>query len=175
MNEINYVIRALDEDADDFFRLNEFCCNEEGLNDFLYGAASAYHADGSGRTFLAINAKNNEIIGYYTLRTNGLPFVDPKHGTNKIIPVIEITRFAINHHYQNKKLGRDILKDVIKNRVFDALSPLVAFKAIYLLSLKTAAGFYEKLGFQELPDDFQNDFLEFDIAKECKAMILSLY
>lgn len=172
--QFEFTTRAIDKERDDFFRLNDFNCGDEGLNDFLHGVAFRYHKKGLGKTYLIINDANNDIMGYYTLRCNGLPYLDKESGMQKIKPVVEITRFAIDCQYQNQKLGITVLARIITEDIIEGIVSIIGVEAVYLLSLESAIGFYEKVGFEELSEEFQQLIQESDVGDECKAMVLAL-
>ncbi len=171
--EVTYrYIKTPVDDLEYFRKLDYFSCTNEGLNSFLQGEAIEFHRKGLGVTTLIVNEENNDIMGYYTIRCNALQYCtensqvsyvirpgednSPETYINlyEVIPVIEITRFAIDEKYARKKLGATVLSNLIIE-ILEEIAPVVGVTAIFVLSSQDAVGFYKYLDFKEFPEDIQ--------------------
>ncbi len=156
-----------------FRKLSDFSCANEGLNNFLQGEAIKFHNQGLGLTTLIINEENDDIMGYYTIRSNALQYctedselsyvLKPEQDNSEekyinlyeVIPVIEITRFAIDLNYSRKRLGSAVLAELIMEEIIGDIATKIGINAIFVLSSPDAVGFYEFVGFQQFPQDIQ--------------------
>ncbi|MTO10438.1 GNAT family N-acetyltransferase [Turicibacter sanguinis] len=173
-----------------FRKLDDFNCGDQGLNDFLQGQAIFFHGEGRGLTTLIINEENNDIMGYYTIRCNALQY-DTKstemryvitpgedNSTEKyinlyeVIPVVEITRFAIDDKYKRKKVGATVLSNLIIE-IINNIASIIGVTAIFVLSSETAVDFYKYIGFEEFPEDIQKRIKESETSR-CKGLYYTL-
>lgn len=93
---------------------NTFNCGDAVLNQFLYRHARQNHENGSAKTYLAINTKNNIIIGYYSLCPASIEFertpeVIARGLARHDIPVFRLARLATDLSVQGKGLGGQLL------------------------------------------------------------------
>jgi len=168
----------IDERLDDEKHLriiSDFNCGEsKELEDFLKAEAFTYNRDGQGNTYLIFNKENNDIIGYYTLRTNAIQAYNEKHERIEVLPAIEVARLAISENYQRKGYGRLIFLFYILPKIHEIRS-IVGVNIIMLFSVDTpqAIGFYEHLGFKATLNEVEQ-FINEDCNKGCKLMYVNI-
>ena len=105
--------------------------------------------------FVAIDVKNEQIAGYYTIAaasiaTPDLPPEDqkrlPRYPT---LPAVRIGRLAVDQHYQGRGLGKALLADA-------AIKAITAAPASFALVVdakhEIAVQFYQHYGFRPLID-----------------------
>ena len=138
----------------------KFDCGQEELNTFLKSYAYKNDLHGIGKTYLA---KENDIIcGFITICSCSVEF---KEITSKIkeklpkypIPAIKIARLAVDKKYQNKGIGKYLLKNALQKIVQAA--EIVGVYLVLVDAKENATGFYEKFGFQKLKDNSLTYFL----------------
>lgn len=165
MKDDNLIIRfekVSNLDKKDQKEMNSFSCgipeidcylHEDSYNDTCYGVA---------KTWLLF--ANNNLIGYFTLTADKMKVIrtsnirlklqethDTTNVSMKSIPSIQIHHFAVHTKYQNKGYGRIMMEHVlvfIKELILSNLGACL----ITVQSLKSAVGFYEKMGFEKTGD-----------------------
>lgn len=129
--------------------VTDFECSleDEALVEYLKNNAFSENKESKTRTYLI---KNNEniIIGYYSLRTYAISIdVD---GFNRIKPLIELSEFAIDWHYQRNGYGTAIMINYVFDKLFE-ISEIIGCEGIITFAKDAKAiSFYKKLGFEEL-------------------------
>jgi len=82
------------------------------------------------------------FYGQSVVGTVALKIVSPK--------VYELTKMAVNEHYQGKKIGRALAEAAIKKAKDSGASKIILYSNTML---ESAIALYEKLGFREIPVD----------------------
>lgn len=148
----SFVITTIDEV--DKRLLRTFDCGQLNMNSFLKYHAINYHNWGEGNTKVIYNKDTKEIFAYYTLKCSAIDIEDPEMSNEpRLIPAIEISRFAVNKKYQHKGLGKIVFANIIKEITF-VRKEYAAVKMITLFAIPTAAGFYKQFGFKEFDNTF---------------------
>lgn len=161
----------------DFIKVDSFECGVENdpLTNFLKDDAFKDNKMNLTKTYLIEDKASSKIIGYYSLRTNGVGYIDKKQH-NKIfaIPVIEMSEFAIDFAYQGKGIGTNVFNYFVISHAKEILS-IVGCQAILVYAFHpNAIHFYKKLGFYEL--EIKDDLITIqdDFASGCKTFLLPL-
>jgi GNAT superfamily N-acetyltransferase len=92
-----------------------FDCGNVALNDFLRRHARKSHAQGSAKTFLALdNADGKTILGYYSVSPASVadaraPSVITRGLARHDVPVFRLARLAVRRSVQGQGLGGQLL------------------------------------------------------------------
>jgi GNAT superfamily N-acetyltransferase len=130
-----------------------FDCGEESLNLFLKNYARQNDEKGLGKTYVAVQPGENEILGYYTLSSGSVSFENvPEKLPRYPTPTAHLGRLAVDVRQKGKGLGEFLLIDALARvaRVSDQLG--IYAVEVYALN-ESAKRFYLKYGFTELIDD----------------------
>lgn len=138
-------------------RLDAFDCGAQELNDWLtkFGWAN----DGAGNARVFVSAREDDVVGYYTLSSAGIAkaLARPdllKGGAPNEIPCLLIGRMAVNRADQGAHLGRSLLIDALRRVV--RLSDDVGFRALIIHARdEEARAWYQHQArnFQQSPSD----------------------
>lgn len=156
------------------FDVSGFDCGEVSLNSFLQRHALSNDKAGLGRTFIAIEAGQTQIQGYFTLSTGSVRFdVIPDHLKKRLpkypIPTVHIGRLAVDVRFQGKGLGETLLVEALRKAA--AASSGVGVYAVDVIALHDRAkGFYLKYGFVEMLDQPLHLFLPIATARAMAKM-----
>ena len=94
---------------------DSFDCGNVALNDFLRRHARKSHAQGSAKTFLAIDDADGKIIlGYYSVSPASVvyaraPSIITRGLARHDVPVFRLARLAVRRSVQGQGLGGQIL------------------------------------------------------------------
>ncbi|AHW59580.1 Acetyltransferase (GNAT) domain-containing protein [Draconibacterium orientale] len=135
-----------------------FHCDEKLLDVYLKRQAGQDVRKRLSACFVLTAYESNEVIGYYTLSNNSIPLqLVPEVYRKKFpssyesIPTTLLGRLAIDKNYQGKGLGEFLLVDALK-RSYEISQTSASFAVVTDPINNKAAEFYEKYGFQKLPD-----------------------
>jgi GNAT superfamily N-acetyltransferase len=151
------------EPLDKRHRREGFNCGEDSLNTFLRAHAGQNARRDISRTYVALTDDTQEVVGYYTLSSGSVAFVNmPDEMTKRLprhpVPTAHLGRLAVDNRFQGKGLGSILLIDALK-RVREAADRIgIHAVTVHALSAR-ARQFYEVHGFQSLPDDDLHLFL----------------
>lgn len=125
-----------------------FDCGVKKINDFLVGEAETIQKEGVAATTLFVNEEEEEIAAFYTVHIS-INYIKDKV-LNQPVPVtsIHIAYFAVDSKYQNKTLGRQLMRSLMTNLLF--ISETVGFSAITVESLPHSYDFYINCGFEDV-------------------------
>ena len=137
--------------------VDDFAGSESGvlsLDAFLCSRALANHAEGASRTF--VTCHGGRVIGFYALAAAS---VERRPATGRIrrnmpepVPVILLSRLAIDRCQHGKGLGRHLLRDAILRSVRAA--DLIGVRALLVHAVSDEArSFYLHFGFEPSPTD----------------------
>jgi GNAT superfamily N-acetyltransferase len=114
--------------------LEGFDCGEEALNRWLRRHAYASQRGDSSKTRVVCD-EGGAVIGYYSLAAGGVDHDDEMvparigKGLGQYpIPVVVLTRLAVDQRYQNRGLGKALLADALR-RVLE-FSETVGIRAL---------------------------------------------
>lgn len=135
---------------------NAFDCGEPPLNNYLQRLALQNDERGIGRTFVAVEAGDIHIKGYYTLAKGKVTFENMPE-TKKLpprmpVPVVLLGRLAVDNASKGSGLGRLLLMHALWRS-----HQIAAHAGVYAVEVdalhEQAAQFYLKYGFTPLLDD----------------------
>lgn len=134
-----------------------FDCDRRELNDWLQQVARQHQDKGLSKTFVAIREEEPTLIcGYYALT---LAELDSRHLPDawrkklpRRIPGVRLGRLAVDKTFQGKGLGELLLVDALMR------TRRIAIEAggigLFVDALDgQAAGYYQRLGFEAMPDN----------------------
>jgi GNAT superfamily N-acetyltransferase len=132
--------------------LKDFDSGVPALDDWLKRRAVANEAGGASRTYV-IQA-GGRIVGYYALAGGAVAAADAtgrvRRNMPDPIPVMVLGRLAVDKAYQNRGLGRGLLRDAIVRTVQAA--GIAGIRAILVHAISDEAKeFYEDCGFSPSP------------------------
>ena len=159
-----------------FLILGNFTCGaDDPLNGFLSDSAIEYDSKKMGHTYLII--EDNEILGFYTIRVNGIQIQTEKDGCieYEVLPMLEIARFAVNFEFQGHGLGKNIFYEKVLPKAIH-ISEIVAVQGIMVFVEKynnQAIEFYKRIGFSPADDSVQQSITDM-FNEECSLYLVSL-
>ena len=138
-------------EADDFAA---FQSGEPTLDEYLHKRALANHLEGASRCF--VTCHNGRVVGFYALASAS---VERSAVSGKVrrnmpnpVPVILLSRLAVDRKERNKGLGKHLLRDAITRSVQAA--DIVGVRAILVHALhEDARSFYAHFEFEPSPTD----------------------
>jgi GNAT superfamily N-acetyltransferase len=148
-----------------------FSRGSASLDDFLRTLVSQYEKRRLGRTYVAVEADNRRVLGYYTLASGAISFASiPTKVAKKLprhpVPVILLARLAVHVDVQGRGLGRHLLVDAMRRCL--ALGDRLGVHALEVEAIDDdARRFYEKYGFIPLADDVRHLYLPLATVKQC--------
>lgn len=158
---------------------NNFSSGNEFLDQFLQSADAFNNA--IGKTFVWVNEKRTEIIGYYNI---GVGYIDMYNGDEKykVGGSIHLNFFALNEKYRGIILGRKKDGTAIKvsdqlfadfmQKVFILREEYIGFSFVTLAATDEGYSLYKRNYFEDLEEDFHFSFK--DDEKGCRPMYLAL-
>ena len=147
----------------------EFDSGEPSLNDYLHRRALPNHVEGGSRCF--VTTKGGRVVGYYALAAasaihRGVPSRVRRNMPDPV-PVILLSRLAVDRKEQNNGLGKHLLRDAIARSVLAADS--IGVRAILVHALDPdAASFYSYFEFVPSPTDPLHLLL---LMKDARALL----
>ncbi len=150
--------------------LKHFDCNIEELNTFLSRYSQKNDALGIGKTFIALDEKEN-IEGYFTLATAQVAFEEiPDDFKGKLpkypIPALRIARLAVSKDSQGKGIGRWLLAQAFIKAV--QVADVTGLYFIIVDAKEISKSFYEHYGFQKL---YNKELCYFILAETVRKAI----
>jgi GNAT superfamily N-acetyltransferase len=131
-----------------------FDSGEPTLDDYLRTRALANHVGGASRCY--VTCRDGQVVGYYAMAAGA---VSHANSTGKFrrnmpdpIPVILLSRLAIDRKHQGCGLGESLLRDAIARAVQAAEQ--IGVRAILVHALHDhARNFYARFNFEPSPTD----------------------
>jgi hypothetical protein len=157
--------------------------NFKSGNDFLdqFIKSEAAFDNSIGKTFVWINQKRNEIIGYYNV---GVGYIDMLNGDDKykIGGSIHLNFFALNEPYRGLITGSGKNGKAIKvsdwlfadfiSKVYEIRDKYVGFAFVTLAATEEGYSLYKRNYFEDLEEGLHFSFK--DDEKGCRPMYLAL-
>lgn len=138
----------------------------KGLEFYLKENAAIEEKTKANRTYLVKDKLNDEIAGYFSLRT-GLFTLDTstsEEASMYSVSAIELSNFAVNSAYKDKhpeinRIGYIIFTEFILP-IVKAISEIVGVQALYIYALPETnlISYYQSLGFSRLTAE-EEDFV----------------
>ena len=138
-------------DADD---VTTFDSGEPDLDDYLRKRALANHVQGASRCF--VTCRDGRVVGFYALASaaveRGACPRKVRRNMPEPVPVILLSRLAVDRKEQNKGLGSHLLRDAIGRCV--QVADVIGVRAILVHALHDEArAFYAHFQFEPSPTD----------------------
>lgn len=133
---------------------SRFDCGVDPLNLYLQKFALQNHRNNSSRTYVALK-NGKRVVGYFSLAYGSVEHsVTPpriSHGLGRYpVPVLVLTRLAVDESCQQIGLGRALLKQAALKAL--NASEIAGLRAIVVHAKDdNAKNFYEKFGFSPSP------------------------
>jgi GNAT superfamily N-acetyltransferase len=132
--------------------LTEFTSGEPALDDWLRRRARANQVSGASRSYVLCHQQT--VIGYYSLASGAIAVAEAPSRVRRNmpdpIPIALIGRLAIDRDWQNRGLGRLLLRDAILRT--GQAAAIIGVRGLLVHALSPAAKrFYEDNGFVESP------------------------
>jgi GNAT superfamily N-acetyltransferase len=133
---------------------SSFDSGEPPLDDYLRQRALANHVQGASRCFVTCRA--GRVVGYYALASASVQHRDVagkvRRNMPDPVPVILLSRLAVDREEQGCGLGKHLLRDAILRSV--AASEIIGVRALLVHALNDAAcAFYAHFDFEPSPTD----------------------
>ena len=131
-----------------------FDSGEPSLDHYLRSRALANHVEGASRCF--VTCREGRVVGYYALASASVErsavLGRVRRNMPDPVPVILLSRLAIDREEQGKGLGRHLLRDAIGRAVQAA--DLIGVRAMLVHALgEDARAFYAHFDFEPSPTD----------------------
>lgn len=142
--------RPIAEDDD----TTEFDSGEPSLDDYLRRRALANHVQGASRCF--VTCRDGRVVGYYALASASVQYRDVagkvRRNMPDPVPVILLSRLAVDRTEQGSGLGKNLLRDAILRSV--EASDIIGVRALLVHALNDIArAFYAHFDFEPSPTD----------------------
>lgn len=134
-------------------RLDDFDCGKLTLSDWLKHHARQAQGSGSAKTFVVCDA--DRIAGYFSLTVGQIDTLEApervRRGMGQYpIPLVILTRLAVDLDYQGRGLGFSLLQDAIRRTL--AMAEHAGIRALLTHPLDAnAETFYRRFGFEPTP------------------------
>ena len=134
--------------------LSAFNAGEPALDNWLKNRARKNQDSGASRTFVV--GDGDRVVGYYALAAGSIAVEDVsgrfKRNMPNPIPVVLLTRLAVDKAYQGHGIGPAMFRDGAL-RVVNAADTIGVRGIVVHAISERAKNFYEKLGFDSSPGD----------------------
>lgn len=138
------------------YNLEDFDCGIESLNLYLKKYSLQNHRSNSSRTYVAIQDKKR-VVGYFSLAYGSVEHSEVPPRVSKglgryPVPVLVLTRLAVDISCQKIGLGRSLLKHALLKAL--NASEIAELRAMVVHAKdEEAKNFYERFGFPSSPID----------------------
>lgn len=132
-----------------------FDCGREGLNRYLLRSAWSDQRAGAVQTYVGLTG--DHVVGYYALALGHVTHEEALHDfgrglEGRPLPIMLLARLAVSRHWQNRGVGRGLLRDAMQRTVQAA--DIAGIRALAVHAKDTdARRFYEKFDFVPSPTD----------------------
>lgn len=160
---MDVVIEVLTQDH----RRETFDCGDSSLNNYLNRYAAQDIKRRVNRVFVAVGSEDAvTICAYYGLCAGTIDVVDTPPSIQKRmprypLPVVLLSRLAVDQQYQRRGLGSIMLADALR-RVVQASEVLAVYAVVVDAIDERAAGFYKQFGFLQLKSNPLKLFIPLD-------------
>ncbi|MBB3636857.1 GNAT superfamily N-acetyltransferase [Mycolicibacterium sp. BK607] len=147
----------------------EFDSGEPTLDEYLRGRALANHVEGASRCF--VTCRDGRVVGFYALASAAVERAGTpgrvRRNMPDPVPVILLSRLAIDRKEQGKGLGAQLLRDAITRAV--AAAEIIGVRALLVHALhEQARAFYAHFDFEPSPTDPLHLLL---LIKDARALL----
>jgi GNAT superfamily N-acetyltransferase len=146
--------------------IEAFVSQVPALDDWLKRRARRNEAEGASRIFVVCAGRR--VIGYYSLAAGSVSHIAAtgraRRNMPDPVPAVLLGRLAIDHAWQGKGLGADLLRDAVL-RVL-AAADTIGIRALLVHAIsEDAKRFYERHGFRPSPIDPMTLMITIDEAR----------
>lgn len=146
-----------------------FDSGEPHLDRYLRGRALANHIEGASRCF--VTSRDGRVVGFYALASAAVGRAATpgrmRRNMPDPVPVILLSRLAIDVNHQGRGLGAQLLRDAIIRAV--SAAEIVGVRALVVHALNDRArAFYEHFNFEPSPTDPLHLLL---LIKDARALL----
>lgn len=130
-------------------KIRDFDCGEQSLNDWLQSRAWVNEIQNISRTYLVFS-EEQKLAGFFSLSSSSvsheLTSAALRRNMPKPIPIILLTRLAVDRSYQKISVGARMVKSAVEIGRESAALCGAPFIAVHPLN-EHVSHFYEHLGF----------------------------
>ena len=135
----------------------DFDSGEPSLDEYLRGRALANHVEGASRCF--VTCRDGRVVGFHTLASATVEHAGTsgrvRRNMPEQVPVILLSRMAIDRKEQGQGLGAALLRDAVTRAV--AAAEIIGVRALLVHALhEQARAFYAHFHFEPSPTDPQH-------------------
>lgn len=132
----------------------DFDSGEPSLDHYLRSRALSNHVEGASRCF--VTCREGRVVGFYALASAAVERAATpgrvRRNMPDPVPVILLSRLAIDAEHQGKNLGAQLLRDAITRAV--AAAEIIGVRALLVHALHDQArAFYAHFDFEPSPTD----------------------
>jgi GNAT superfamily N-acetyltransferase len=137
----------------DHHQFDTFDCGKPSLTEWLQRYARQAQASGSSRSFVVYEGER--VVGYFSLTVGQIDTLDAperiRRGMGQYpIPLVILTRLAVDLDYQGRGIGFSMLQDAIMRTL--TIAEQAGIRALLTHPLDDAAdAFYRRFGFEPTP------------------------
>lgn len=147
----------------------EFDGGQPSLDEYLRRRALANHAEGASRCF--VTCRDGRVVGFYALASAAVQRAGApgrvRRNMPDPVPVILLSRLAIDRKEQGRGLGAALLRDAITRAV--AAAEIIGVRALLVHALhEQARAFYAHFDFESSPTDPLHLLL---LIKDARALL----
>lgn len=156
------------ESSDD---LNSFDCGSNSLNHWLKKWALQNNTSGGTQTSVVTNSRG-EVVAFFSLVMGEVQLAKAnsklkKNSSHYPIPILKITRMAVEKNYQKSGLGQAMVKFIMQKSI--EISQTIGCKAIIVDPIDDSArSFYLRMQFKN--NSFEENFMYITIADIAKNL-----
>lgn len=131
-----------------------FDSGEPLVDEYLRKRALANHTEGASRCFVTVH--DDRVAGFYALAAGGIYRRDVagkvRRNMPEPIPVILLSRLAVDRKHQGCGLGKQLLRDAVLRSV--EVSEIIGVRVMLIHAKnETARDFYARFDFEPSPTD----------------------
>ncbi|MCD7810168.1 MAG: GNAT family N-acetyltransferase [Erysipelotrichaceae bacterium] len=89
-------------------------------------------------------------MGYYTLRASSIVYQEKNSKKLKFIPVVELSRLAIDRPYQRLGYGSEIILKLVMDKAMEVKKYIGCIAILVFAATEHAQLFYESIGFEDI-------------------------
>ncbi len=146
-----------------------FDSGELSLDGYLRGRALANHVEGASRCF--VTCRGGQVVGYYALASAAVERAATpgrvRRNMPDSVPVILLSRLAIDAKHRGQGLGAQLLRDAITRAV--AAAEIIGVRALLVHAVdEQARAFYARFDFEPSPTDPLHLLL---LMKDARALL----
>lgn len=159
-----------------FTLVGDFCCGaDDPLNTFLSSDSFDYTEDRQGHTYILMDKNRTNILAFYTVKANAIHTYDELFDEYTALPVVEISRIAVEHKIQGNGVGTVLFTDYIVPKIITVSKIIAVYGIIVFVDADNEQGirFYRSLGFQRANEETQQAVGD-SYNEKCELYVLKL-